>query len=147
VTKTAVKISQVFTAHSHEFQGNKGYLYSSKSFDQKCSGTMEFIGEQVRKSESFKQSREHSSPHITYIYYDPTKIQCKAEVMLFLTKIFFIKNIPMDGGYEFSCCFFPDLLVLTICHTCIILSSETLQSTHGSFGFQEKSEILAVWPP
>ena len=35
----------------------------------------------------------------------------------------------------------------TICHTCIMLSSETLQRTQGSFAFQEKSEILAVWPP
>jgi hypothetical protein len=31
--------------------------------------------------------------------------------------------------------------------TCIILSSETEQITHGSFGFHEKSEIFAVCPP
>lgn len=37
--------------------------------------------------------------------------------------------------------------VLTICHTCIMLSSDTEQITQGSFGFQEKSEILAVCPP
>ncbi len=36
---------------------------------------------------------------------------------------------------------------LTICHTCIMLSSDTEQITQGSFGFQEKSEILAVCPP
>lgn len=36
---------------------------------------------------------------------------------------------------------------LTICQTCMMLSSDTEQITHGSFGFQEKSEILAVWPP
>lgn len=36
---------------------------------------------------------------------------------------------------------------LTICHTCMMLSSETLHNTQASFGFQEKSEILAVWPP
>ena len=36
---------------------------------------------------------------------------------------------------------------LTICHTCKMLSSDTLQMTHGSLGFQVKSEILAVWPP
>lgn len=35
----------------------------------------------------------------------------------------------------------------TICQTCMMLSSETEQITHGSTGFQEKSEILAVWPP
>ena len=35
----------------------------------------------------------------------------------------------------------------TICQTCIMLSSETLQMTHASLGFQEKSDILAVWPP
>ena len=35
----------------------------------------------------------------------------------------------------------------TICHTCSILSSETLQMTHGWEEFQEKSDILAVWPP
>lgn len=35
----------------------------------------------------------------------------------------------------------------TICHTCMILSSDTEQMTHGSFGFHEKSDILAVWPP
>ena len=29
----------------------------------------------------------------------------------------------------------------------MILSSDTLQMTQGSLGFQEKSEILAVWPP
>ena len=28
-----------------------------------------------------------------------------------------------------------------------MLSSETEQMTQGSFGFQEKSEIFAVWPP
>ena len=28
-----------------------------------------------------------------------------------------------------------------------MLSSDTLQRTQGSFAFQEKSEILAVWPP
>lgn len=37
--------------------------------------------------------------------------------------------------------------VLTICHTCMMLSSDTEQMTQGSLGFQEKSEILAVWPP
>lgn len=37
--------------------------------------------------------------------------------------------------------------VPTICQTCIMLSSDTEQITHGSLGFQEKSEILAVWPP
>ena len=31
--------------------------------------------------------------------------------------------------------------------TCMMLSSETEQMTHGSLGFHEKSEILAVWPP
>ena len=31
--------------------------------------------------------------------------------------------------------------------TCIILSSDTEQITHGSFGFHEKSDILAVCPP
>jgi len=31
--------------------------------------------------------------------------------------------------------------------TCIMLSSETEHITHGSLGFQEKSDILAVWPP
>lgn len=36
---------------------------------------------------------------------------------------------------------------LTICQTCIILSSDTEQMTQGSLGFQEKSEILAVCPP
>lgn len=36
---------------------------------------------------------------------------------------------------------------LTICHTCMMLSSDTEQMTHGSLGFQEKSEILAVCPP
>ena len=35
----------------------------------------------------------------------------------------------------------------TICQTCIILSSDTEHITHGSFGFHEKSEILAVCPP
>ena len=35
----------------------------------------------------------------------------------------------------------------TICQTCMMLSSETLQITHGSLGFQAKSEILAVCPP
>lgn len=35
----------------------------------------------------------------------------------------------------------------TICHTCMILSSETEQITQGSLGFHVKSEILAVWPP
>lgn len=34
--------------------------------------------------------------------------------------------------------------ILTICHTCMMLSSETEQITHGSLGFQEKSEIFAV---
>lgn len=29
----------------------------------------------------------------------------------------------------------------------MMLSSDTEQMTQGSFGFQEKSEILAVWPP
>lgn len=37
--------------------------------------------------------------------------------------------------------------LFTICQTCIILSSDTEHITHGSFGFQEKSEIFAVWPP
>lgn len=36
---------------------------------------------------------------------------------------------------------------LTICHTCMMLSSDTEQMTHGSLGFHEKSEILAVCPP
>ena len=36
---------------------------------------------------------------------------------------------------------------LTICQTCMMLSSETEQMTQGSLGFQEKSEILAVCPP
>lgn len=36
---------------------------------------------------------------------------------------------------------------LTICQTCMMLSSDTEQITHGSFGFQEKSEIFAVCPP
>ena len=31
--------------------------------------------------------------------------------------------------------------------TCIILSSDTEQITQGSFGFHEKSDILAVCPP
>ena len=31
--------------------------------------------------------------------------------------------------------------------TCMMLSSETEQMTQASVGFQEKSEILAVWPP
>lgn len=46
-------------------------------------------------------------------------------------------------------CFLPVLLnrVLTICHTCMMLSSDTEQMTHGSLGFQEKSEIFAVCPP
>lgn len=35
----------------------------------------------------------------------------------------------------------------TICQTWSMLSSETLHSTHGSLGFQVKSEILAVCPP
>lgn len=35
----------------------------------------------------------------------------------------------------------------TICHTCMMLSSDTEQMTHGSLGFQEKSEIFAVCPP
>jgi hypothetical protein len=29
----------------------------------------------------------------------------------------------------------------------MMLSSETEQMTHGSFGFHEKSEIFAVCPP
>lgn len=33
---------------------------------------------------------------------------------------------------------------ITICQTCIILSSDTEHITHGSVGFHEKSEILAV---
>lgn len=37
--------------------------------------------------------------------------------------------------------------VITICHTSMMLSSDTEQMTHGSLGFQEKSEILAVCPP
>ena len=41
----------------------------------------------------------------------------------------------------------PTYTSLTICHTCKMLSSDTLQMTHGSLGFQVKSEILAVWPP
>lgn len=36
---------------------------------------------------------------------------------------------------------------LTICHTCMTLSSDTEQMTQGSLGFHEKSEILAVCPP
>lgn len=36
---------------------------------------------------------------------------------------------------------------LTICQTCMMLSSDTEQMTHGSLGFQEKSEIFAVCPP
>lgn len=39
------------------------------------------------------------------------------------------------------------LLTLTICQTCMMLSSDTEHITHGSLGFQEKSEILAVCPP
>lgn len=31
--------------------------------------------------------------------------------------------------------------------TCIMLSSDTEQMTQGSFGFHEKSDILAVCPP
>ena len=38
-------------------------------------------------------------------------------------------------------------MFVTICQTCSMLSSETLQITHGWLGFQEKSDILAVWPP
>ena len=34
-----------------------------------------------------------------------------------------------------------------ICHIWRILSSATLASTQSSQGFQEKSEILLVWPP
>merc|ERR1719397_61467 len=34
-----------------------------------------------------------------------------------------------------------------ICHTCIILSSDTLQITHESLGFHAKSEIFDVCPP
>lgn len=37
--------------------------------------------------------------------------------------------------------------VLTICQTCMMLSSDTEQITQGSLGFQEKSEIFAVCPP
>ena len=43
----------------------------------------------------------------------------------------------VDGNFE--------KMILYI--TCMILSSETEQITHGSFGFHEKSEILAVCPP
>jgi hypothetical protein len=39
------------------------------------------------------------------------------------------------------------MCTLTICQTCIILSSDTEQITQGSFGFHEKSEIFAVCPP
>lgn len=38
-------------------------------------------------------------------------------------------------------------MTLTICHICIMLSSDTEQITQGSLGFQLKSEILAVCPP
>lgn len=38
-------------------------------------------------------------------------------------------------------------LKFTICQTCMMLSSDTEQITQGSFGFQEKSDILAVCPP
>ena len=39
------------------------------------------------------------------------------------------------------------ILILTICQTCMMLSSDTEQITQGSLGFHEKSEILAVCPP
>lgn len=35
----------------------------------------------------------------------------------------------------------------TICQICMMLSSDTLAMTHGSFGFQAKSEIFDVCPP
>lgn len=43
-----------------------------------------------------------------------------------------------------------DLKFLRFCGlklTCIMLSSDTEQMTQGSFGFHEKSDILAVCPP
>lgn len=42
---------------------------------------------------------------------------------------------------------FLRFILFTICQTCMILSSETEQITHGSVGFHEKSEIFAVCPP
>ena len=52
-----------------------------------------------------------------------------------------------DWSYEFL--EFKSMMevYITICHTCMMLSSETLQITQGSFGFQAKSDIFAVWPP
>ena len=35
----------------------------------------------------------------------------------------------------------------TICHTCMMLSSDTLATTQGSLLFHEKSEIFDVCPP
>ena len=49
--------------------------------------------------------------------------------------------------YVMLYCYVKQDMLLTICQTCMMLSSDTLQSTQASFGFQEKSEIFAVWPP
>lgn len=38
-------------------------------------------------------------------------------------------------------------MLSAICQICMTLSSETEQITQGSLGFQEKSDILAEWPP
>ena len=38
-------------------------------------------------------------------------------------------------------------MLSAICHTWRLLSSATLAMTQGSFLFQAKSDILALWPP
>lgn len=50
-----------------------------------------------------------------------------------------------EDGMGMGSSILKDFWVLKL--TCIMLSSDTEQMTQGSFGFHEKSDILAVCPP
>lgn len=63
------------------------------------------------------------------LYKDTLKIQQYGHIYIFPTRLMCTTYLP------------------TICQTCMMLSSDTEQITHGSLGFQEKSEIFAVCPP
>ena len=56
-------------------------------------------------------------------------------------------NLWINEGASYERFIREKFLLLTICQTCMILSSDTEHMTHGSLGFHEKSEILAVCPP
>lgn len=62
-----------------------------------------------------------------------------------ITEVFSNLNVkPIAQEMELTLWLVRKKVLPTICQTCMMLSSETLQMTQASLGFQEKSDIFAV---